>query len=179
MQSWRGESMLNQFFGHYLLNRGLLASEELCNAIRQEKQVKVKLGTLAVNQGLMTAAQVEEVHALQQRCDQLFGKLAVEMGYLNQEEVEQLLAQQQEEPLALLQTISDQGYLPLAKLEQALREFRSEYGMKPGYDATLPYPLQLLFPFLVEDFFISNTFDSNLTPPLLASPGTALYARPK
>ena len=143
--------MLNQFFGHYLLNRGLLESEELCNAIRQEKQVKVKLGTLAVNQGLMTAAQVEEVHALQQRCDQLFGKLAVEMGYLNQEEVEQLLAQQQEEPLALLQAISDQGYLPLAKLEHALRKFRSEYGMEPGYDATLPYPLHLLFPFLVEE----------------------------
>ena len=72
------------------------------------------------------------MHALIQRCDQLFGKLAVEMGYLNQEEVEQLLAQQQEEPLALLQAISDQGYLPLAKLEQALREFRSDYGMKPG-----------------------------------------------
>ena len=35
--------------------------------------------------------------------------------------------------------------------EQALREFRSEYGMEPGYDATLPYPLHLLFPFLVEE----------------------------
>ena len=143
--------MLNQFFGHYLLNRGLLAPEEICEAIQQEKQVKVKLGTLAVHQGLMTAAQVEEVHELQQRCDQLFGKLAVEKGYLNLEDVEQLLAQQQEEPLALLQAISDQGYLPLPELEKALREFRREYGMEADFGAALQYPLHLLFPFLVEE----------------------------
>ncbi len=143
--------MLNQFFGHYLLNRGLLTPEQICEALQQEKKAKVKMGVLAVNKGLMSAAQVEEVHALQRRRDARFGELAVELGFLKADEVEHLLTQQTEEPLALLQVLADKEWLTLAELEQALREFRGEYDMATNEEAAPQYPIHLLFPFLVEE----------------------------
>ncbi len=120
--------MDNQYFGHYLLNKGMLRPEQLYEALDHERSIRVKLGILAVNAGLMTAAQVEEVHDLQRVRDQKFGVIAVERGYLTSEQVDQLLRSQKEGHLSLIQAIADQQYLSLAAVEKALAGFRAEYG---------------------------------------------------
>ena len=122
--------MLNQYFGQYLLNKGILTPVQLREVLHHEQMVKVKLGVLAVNAGLMTAAQVEEVHDLQWKKDQKFGTLAVQQGYLTSEQVDQLLESQQGGHLTIMQAIIDKGNMTLAAIEKALTNFREEYGIR-------------------------------------------------
>jgi CheY-specific phosphatase CheX len=119
--------MLNQYFGYYLLNKGILTNLQLREILEAEQTVKVKLGVIAVNAGAMTAEQVEEIHNLQRTRDQKFGALAVEKEYLTSAQVEQLLESQQEGHLTLLQVIANKKYMTLTAVEQALMDFREEY----------------------------------------------------
>jgi CheY-specific phosphatase CheX len=128
--------MLNQYFGQYLLNKGILTHIQLREVLQSEQIVKVKLGVLAVNAGLMTAAQVEDVHNLQWVKDQKFGALAIQQGYLTSEQVDQLLESQQEGHLTIMQAITDKGYMTLAAVEKALADFRGEYGITGGLHDT-------------------------------------------
>jgi hypothetical protein len=128
--------MLNQYFGQYLLNKGILNHIQLREVLQSEQSVKVKLGVLAVNTGLMTAAQVEEVHNLQWVKDQKFGELAIQQGYLTSAQVDQLLESQQEGHLTIMQAITDKGYMTLVAVEKALIDFREEYGITGGLHDT-------------------------------------------
>lgn len=118
--------MLNQYFGQYLLNKGLLSSEQLQDVMVCERSVRPKLGVLAMDAGLMTAAQVEEVHALQHTVDKKFGEIAVSRKYLSIEQLENLLKTQNSKRLSLSQAIVDKGYLSLAQLENALEAYKRE-----------------------------------------------------
>ncbi|MHC1759391.1 MAG: chemotaxis protein CheX [Negativicutes bacterium] len=118
---------MNQYFGHYLLNKGILTHTQLAEVLQRERNAKVKLGLLAINAGLMTAAQVEEVHLFQRVKDQKFGILAEQQGYVTSEQLDQLLSSQHEGHLALIQVIADLGYMTLPALEKALADFRREY----------------------------------------------------
>lgn len=118
---------MNQYFGHYLINKGILTHVQLAEVLQREQSVKVKLGVLAVNAGLMAAVQVEEIHHLQRLKDQRFGTLAIQQGYLTSEQVDRLLESQQEGHLTLMQAIADLEYMTLAEVEKALDAFREEY----------------------------------------------------
>jgi hypothetical protein len=120
---------MNQFFGNYLLNKGILTHVQFAEVLQRELVAKVKLGVLAFHAGLMTASQVEEIHHLQRMKDQKFGELAMSKGYLTRERVERLLESQQEGHLVLLQAIADLGFMTLAEVEKALADFREEYGI--------------------------------------------------
>lgn len=121
--------MFNQYFGHYLLNKGLLTPDQLFQSLQHERSARVRLGTLAVDAGLLTGKQAEELHDLQRARDKKFGELALEQGYLTAEQVDRLLAAQGQSHLALVQAISDNGYLTLPAIEKALADFRQEYGI--------------------------------------------------
>lgn len=118
--------MFSQYFGQYLLNKGLLSPEQLCDVFVYERSVRPKFGILAINAGMMTAAQVEEVHQMQRRLDKKFGEIAVETGYLNLGQMEELLESQKNRRLTLSQAIIDKGYLNLAQLESALEGYKQE-----------------------------------------------------
>lgn len=126
--------MFNQYFWQYLLHKGLLTHMQLCEVLKQEQPVKVKLGILAMNAELMNAAQVEEIHNLQRVKDQKFGVLAISQGYLTNEQVEELLASQGEDHLSLMQSIADKGYMTFAGVEKALGDFREEYSLTGDID---------------------------------------------
>jgi CheY-specific phosphatase CheX len=120
---------MNQHFGHYLLNKGILTHGQFSEVLQHERSVKVKLGVLAVNAGLMTAAQVQDVHNLQRVKDQKFGALAIQQGYVTSEQLDRLLESQQEGHLGIIQSIADLGYMTLAEVEKTLADFREEYGI--------------------------------------------------
>ena len=56
--------MYAQFFGNFLLNEGVINSEQLLEILKTQTDVKVKLGTLAMAAGYMTASEVERIHIL-------------------------------------------------------------------------------------------------------------------
>ena len=109
--------MFAQFFGGYLLNKGLVKPDDLTTAIEDKKNTRMRLGVLAINAGLMTAQQVEHVNITQQSVDKRFGDLAVELGYVTADDVERLLSQQPTDYLLLGQTLVNNGVLTNAQFE--------------------------------------------------------------
>ncbi len=118
--------MLDQYFIHYLLNKGTLTHEQVYEVLKYERSARVKLGLLAMNAGLMTAAQVEEVHNLQRSRDKQFGVLAVEQSYLSNEQLTGLLETQERGHLSVMQAVVDKGFLSLAQLAEHLAAFRRD-----------------------------------------------------
>jgi hypothetical protein len=130
--------MFSQYFGQYLLNKGILPVEQLRDAIEQERLTKAKLGVLAMNAGFMTALQVEEVHNLQRSMDRRFGEIAVSKGYLTEERVNTLLSEQSNSSLSLGQVVVEKGYLTYGQLEKALADYKSESNLSGAkFDGSL------------------------------------------
>ena len=121
--------MFTQFFGNYLLNKGLVSPENLSNALQMQKSTRLKLGVLAINAGLMTAEQVDKVHNEQQRVDKRIGDLMVEMGYLTREQVEKLFKTQPSGHLLLGQALVDGGFMTNSQFESALKSYKIENGI--------------------------------------------------
>jgi len=118
--------MFAQFFGHYLLNKGIITNQQLQEAMDKQRETRVKLGVLAINQNVMTAAQVDEVHQAQMQKDKRFGEIAVELGYVTEEQIEQLLSSQKSAHLLLGQALLDQEILSYDSFSAALSNFKQE-----------------------------------------------------
>ena len=118
--------MFTQFFGHFLLEKQILTSEQLLRALTEQANTRIKLGTLAIHAGLMTANEVERVIILQTKQDQRFGEIAVEKGYLTSEQVNDLIERQSPEYLVLGQILVEQNIITHAQFEQLLSEYQTE-----------------------------------------------------
>ena len=118
--------MYAQFFGSYLLSRGVITTTQLTDAITKLTEAKIKLGTLAIHQGLMTASEVDEVCYLQTREDKKFGEIAIERNYLTSEQVDQLLESQNPDYLLLGQNLVDSGAISNADLEGLFLDYQSD-----------------------------------------------------
>ena len=94
--------MYTQFFGNFLLSRGVVTSEQLINAIKEESTTHIKLGTLAIHAGYMTASEADNIIIMQTHEDKRFGELAVQGGYMTEEQVNSLLKMQKPDYLLLM-----------------------------------------------------------------------------
>lgn len=121
--------MYSQYFGNYLLDRGLITPDQLNEVLEFQRAEHSKLGTLAVKCGYMTEEQVENIVQQQMKKDKNFAEIAVEAGYLSQEQLDKLLSTQKQEHLMLGQAIVDKNYITSDQLQCALAEYRQEYGM--------------------------------------------------
>lgn len=118
--------MYTQFFGNYLLQKGILTTKQLTDALSEQSKVHIKLGTLAIHAGYMTANEVDTVVGLQMQRDMKFGELAMENGYLTEEQVNTLLESQKPDYLLLGQVLIEQGILTNTQFENILIEYQSE-----------------------------------------------------
>lgn len=121
--------MFSQYFGHYLLNKGLIKPEQLADALEYQRSVHLKLGVIAINAGFMTPAQVEMIHNLQKKVDKRFGELAVELGYINEDQLNTMLNTQKQGHLMLGQALVDRNYFTMEQLHDALENYKKENGM--------------------------------------------------
>lgn len=121
--------MFSQYFGHYLLNKGLLTREQLAAALEHQKSVHVKFGVIAVDEGLLSPDQIEKIHDRQRQVDQRFGEIAVDLGFLTSEQVESMLSVQRQDHLLLAQAIVDKGYMTIEQFSSALYDYKREYSL--------------------------------------------------
>lgn len=121
--------MFSQYFGHYLLNRGLITREQLADALEFQKSVHVKFGVIAVDEGFMTSSQVEEVHEKQKQMDKRFGEIAVDLGYISEAQVEALISHQKQSHLYLAQALVDRGFMTIDEFGTALAEYKNEFSL--------------------------------------------------
>lgn len=121
--------MFAQYFGQYLLSRGLVSPEQLGRAMTAQQETRVKLGVLAINHGYLTPAQVDEIHHAQTRMDKRIGEIAVELGFMTAAQVDELLASQQSSHLALGQALIDHGIMSYETFASALNQYKEEYSL--------------------------------------------------
>lgn len=121
--------MYTQFFGNYLLERGVVTQEQLFAAMQKQSSTRMKLGTLAIHAGYMTAVEVDNVVIQQTHKDMKFGELAVELGYLTNEQVVELLKSQSPDFLLLGQILVEDGVITNSDLENLILDYRSDNEM--------------------------------------------------
>lgn len=121
--------MFTEFFGNYLLNKGVIDKTVLEDVLNYKKEVRPQLGILAIDAGYMTAKQVEEVHQLQMERDRKFGEIAIIEMYLKPKELEKLLAMQPPEYLVLAQVLLEHQLLDMKTYEAELNLYKDAYGL--------------------------------------------------
>lgn len=141
--------MYTQFFGNFLLNKGVIDTEQLMDALKIQAAAHQKLGTLAIHAGYMSANEVEDVYIMQTHYDKRFGELAIQLGYLTQKQVNELLALQLPDYMKLGQVLVEKNLITNTDLENLVAEYRSAYEI---YDLNLVIEQQELVDKLLSSF---------------------------
>ena len=141
--------MYTQFFGNFLLSKGIINTEQLMEALKIQSSTHQKLGTLAIHAGYMSANEVEDVYIMQTHYDKRFGELAIQLGYLTQKQVNELLELQLPDYMKLGQVLVEQNLITNADLEKLVAEYRSAYEI---YDLNLVIEQQELVNKLISSF---------------------------
>lgn len=118
--------MYAQFFGNYLLARGIVTREQLIHAMQKKAATKIKLGTLAIHAGYMTASEVDSIIILQTHQDKRFGELAISEGYLTESQVAELLKEQNPDFLLFGQSLIEDGVLSNQQFQDLMIDYQSE-----------------------------------------------------
>ena len=116
--------MYTQFFGNYLLEKDIITTEQLLDALQEQSKVHLKLGTLAIHEGYMTAGEVDNIIIMQTHQDKKFGELAIEEGYLTEEQVGKLLKKQGDSYLLFVQALVERGLLTLEDIQNHLNHYK-------------------------------------------------------
>lgn len=143
--------MYAQFFGNYLLSKGIITNEQLIDALKKKATTQIKLGTLAMHAGYMTANEVDRIYIEQTHQDKRFGELAVSEGYLTEMQVTELLKSQTPDFLLLGQALIEEGFINNQQLQDLIIDYQSMNELDDfGYsDETID-----AINHLVENFFI-------------------------
>lgn len=122
--------MFVQFFGGFLLNKGVVTADQLIDAMKKEATSHIQLGTLAMHAGLMSADQIEDIRIAQTHTDKRFGELCVDKGYLTTDQVDELLAAQYPKYLLLGQILEEQKVFDQETFHALLQEYISKNSIK-------------------------------------------------
>ena len=90
-----------KFFGQFLIDQGVVDSNQIRAALQLMDEENRNLGELAEAGGILTAEESAKVNAQQRHCDLRFGDLSVEMGLLSDEQVEYLVGFQEQTRLRI------------------------------------------------------------------------------
>lgn len=118
--------MAIQFFGQYLLARGIIDGPQLLEAVDFQESQNLKLGEIAVKHGYMTKPDADRVNRLQQTKDVRFGDGAIELGLLTGERVDELLLEQRNSHRYLGDVIIEKRFAAQDTIAGALEKFKAE-----------------------------------------------------
>lgn len=116
--------MAVKFFGQFLLEKGVVSSEILLQAVKLQESVNLKFGEVALAAKLIAPADVERIHNAQRAKDLKFGDMAVKLGILSDEQVSQVLTLQKKSHLYIGEALVKVGGLADDDLPRYLDEFK-------------------------------------------------------
>lgn len=120
--------MLNQLFGHYLIEKGVITYEDYEKAMVAQNEAHVRLGTIAVLEGFLTEEEAEFIHRQQMQFDKRFGDIAVENDLLREEQVNVLLRKQGNTYMKFLEALLQAGVISVSELDIHLGAFQAQRG---------------------------------------------------
>jgi hypothetical protein len=121
--------MFAQLFGYYLLDKNIISTEQLNEALVNKNIYKERLGSLFTTAGYMTPEQVEYLHREQKHFDKKIGDIAVFLGFLTRRQMEELLDKQDDDDTAFGEALINKGYVTRAEYDNLLRAYRQELGL--------------------------------------------------
>jgi hypothetical protein len=114
------------FFGQYLVAKGIITAETLAKAVGMQESVNRNFGQTAQLVGLLTSEEVSRISRAQRTQDMLFGDMAVKLGLLSADQVARILALQKHNHLYIGEALVRIGALDREHLETFLEEFKRE-----------------------------------------------------
>ncbi|MCP4134238.1 MAG: hypothetical protein GY754_24910 [bacterium] len=115
-----------KFFGQYLVDKGIISSDQLREAVDYQKSLNKKLGSLAVQEGLLTNEQIDSIRAEQKKKDKMFGEIALEMGLLTNQQVYTLLEKQRANNIPIGGALVTTAALTESSLKEELAAFKQD-----------------------------------------------------
>ena len=131
-----------KFFGQFLIEQGVVDSDQIRAALKLMDKENRSLGELAEAGGILTAEEAAKVNAQQRYCDLPFGELAVDMGLLSEEQVEYLVGFQDQTRLRIGQALVRLDFLPNERLHQLLVQHECEQDLIRIESVALPDGLE-------------------------------------
>ncbi len=119
--------MLTQFFGNYLLEKQVITSEQLLEALAHKHNNVQSLDSLALSSGYMTQEEIEDVHNMQTIKDVEFVRLALHMGYLTISQASELEEAQHFGYLLLGRSIIELGFCTQEEMAKIIADYEFDY----------------------------------------------------
>lgn len=119
--------MLTQFFANYLLEKHIIDSEQLIQALRHKHNLNQSLDTIALSSGYMTREEIEDVHNMQTARDIEFVRMALHMGYLTMSQASELEEAQHFGYLLLGRAVVDLGFCSKERMSQTIADYEFDY----------------------------------------------------
>ncbi len=115
--------MSSMFFGHFLLENGVIGREALLDAIEMQRGNNRSLPDLAVREGLLDQAKADQIHAMFRISHLSHEDLCISEGRLSPNDVERLTRMQSAEWLRIGAALVKGGHLSDAALTTHLEVF--------------------------------------------------------
>jgi CheY-specific phosphatase CheX len=130
--------MAVKFFGQFLVERGLVSSSAVLEAIALQEKNNLKLGEMAVAMGLITKQDIERAHNAQRSKDLKLGDMLVNMGILTNDQLNQVIARQKSTHLYIGEALVQVGALSKDSLARCLDEFKADQAEYVAEQIELP-----------------------------------------
>ncbi len=115
--------MVSHIVGNYLVEQGLITSEQLADILREQPRVRAKLRLIAVSEGILTYEEAQSISAMTDS-DREFAEKVVEIGYMNEGQIKTLLRKQGSSYMSFAQTLENHHLINIEQLEQYLVDFQ-------------------------------------------------------
>lgn len=103
--------MSSMFFGHYLLENGIIDREALLDAIERQRRSNRSLPDIAVEEGLLDQAKADQIHAVFKLSNSSHEDLCISEGRLSRADVERLARKQSAQWLRIGSALVKGGHL--------------------------------------------------------------------
>jgi hypothetical protein len=92
----RPQNKIQNFFGQYLINRGLIDEDVLLHALNIQRKKSTPIGELAIMKKYVKVSEVLDILNSQINTPYSFGEMGIKMGYLTKNKVDNLMELQSE-----------------------------------------------------------------------------------
>jgi CheY-specific phosphatase CheX len=127
-----------KFFGQHLIERGIISTGQLHQAIEHQKTNNLKFGEWAVKRNWLDDHYVERLLNAQKRIDMKIGDLAVHFRMLEPDDVKKILNMQKNNNIMIGEVIVELGHVSADKLDEELALFLQD--QQPFIPEEVPVP---------------------------------------
>lgn len=119
--------MLTQFFGSYLIDKHVITSDQLIEALHLKHITSETLDQLALSSGYMSQDEIDDIHTMQTQMDGEFIELALHMGYLTEAQAESMAQTRYSGYVLLGNSIVTLGYCSHEEMAKLIADYEFDY----------------------------------------------------